>query len=111
MPPPGFVRIGRAADVPEDSGFAAAAGGRRIAVFRVGAAFHAIDDACPHMGSPLSGGVCADGVVTCPWHGWRFRVTDGAWTAAPNNRNACYDVHSEGDELFVHPVPRPARRD
>ena len=114
MPAPeGFVHVGSAAEVPVGSGLAVEVAGRRIAVFRVGEglleSFHAIDDRCPHQGSPLSAGSCVDGVVTCPWHGWRFRVTDGAWTAAPANRNACYDVHAEAGELYVNPVPRDSR--
>jgi nitrite reductase (NADH) small subunit/3-phenylpropionate/trans-cinnamate dioxygenase ferredoxin subunit len=77
------------------------AGGKRIALFRVDDAVYAIDDACPHMGASLGAGAVEGGVVTCPWHGWRFRVTDGAWVSCPNNRNKTYAVRVEGGQVFV----------
>ena len=36
-----------------------------------------IDNACPHAGGNLSGGEVHDGVVTCPWHQWRFDLSSG----------------------------------
>ncbi|HMA52400.1 MAG TPA: Rieske (2Fe-2S) protein, partial [Magnetospirillaceae bacterium] len=29
-------------------------------------------DVCPHRNVPLSPGQVQDGVLTCPYHGWRF---------------------------------------
>ncbi len=33
---------------------------------------------CPHLGGPLDDAPVVDGVVTCPWHGYRFDVRTGA---------------------------------
>ena len=33
---------------------------------------------CPHQLGPLAADKLADGVVTCPWHGYRFDVRTGA---------------------------------
>ena len=33
--------------------------------------------ACPHLALPLDAEPDADGVVTCPWHGYRFDVRTG----------------------------------
>lgn len=39
-------------------------------------AFHA---ECPHMLAPLSPDhVASDGIITCPWHGYRFDIRTGA---------------------------------
>ncbi|GAA0286297.1 hypothetical protein GCM10010302_25710 [Streptomyces polychromogenes] len=38
---------------------------------------HALADRCSHMGGPLSEGELEDGCVRCPWHGSRFRLSDG----------------------------------
>jgi len=43
----------------------------------------AIDDRCTHRGGPLHEGEVADGCVSCPWHGSRFRLADGAVMAGP----------------------------
>lgn len=32
---------------------------------------------CPHQGLPLTGAPDADGVITCPWHGYRFDAASG----------------------------------
>ena len=60
---------------------------------------------CPHMGASLSGGVIENGVVTCPWHAWRFRLTDGAWADNPRIKIGCYPVRVEGDEVQVEAPP------
>ncbi len=40
-------------------------------------------DRCSHMSGPLSGGDLAEGSLTCPWHGSRFRLGDGAVLRGP----------------------------
>lgn len=32
---------------------------------------------CPHQGLPLDAEPDADGVITCPWHGYRVQVRSG----------------------------------
>ena len=39
---------------------------------------------CPHMDGPLFEGSIADGEVTCPWHGWRYRLETGERTDEPD---------------------------
>lgn len=38
---------------------------------------------CPHRGAPMEAGPRADGAVTCPWHGSRFSLRDGALLRGP----------------------------
>lgn len=82
------------------------AGGRPIAVFRHGDGYFAIDDVCPHMGASLSEGYVEDGIVTCSWHAWRFRLADGLWADNPRLKIGCYPVHVNGDEVQIE-VPAP----
>jgi nitrite reductase (NADH) small subunit/3-phenylpropionate/trans-cinnamate dioxygenase ferredoxin subunit len=77
-----------------------------IAIFRVGDQYFAIDDTCPHMGASLSGGHVSDGIVTCSWHFWRFRLSDGAWADNPRIKIGSYPVHIVGDEIKIE-VPDP----
>ena len=74
----GFVRVGRAGDVPLLEGRAVTVGGRRIAVFRTEAGYHAIGAVCPHAGGPLADGIVGDSCVTCPLHNRRFDLRTGA---------------------------------
>ncbi|MEG3988338.1 Rieske (2Fe-2S) protein [Microcoleus sp. S28C3] len=48
-----------------------------IALFYSNDRVYAIDNRCPHMGFPLNGSTCKDGIVTCPWHYARFDVASG----------------------------------
>ena len=48
-----------------------------IALFYSNDRVYAIDNRCPHMGFPLHGSVCKDGIVTCPWHYARFDLASG----------------------------------
>ena len=100
------VSIGKAEDIPEGGSVVVEVNGKDVAVFRAGGRFFAIDDLCPHMGASLSGGYVEDGVVTCPWHYWRFRLSDGAWADNPKVKTGCYAVHVVGDQLELE-VPDP----
>ena len=96
-----FRRVCRVGDLKDGEGKAVAVGGKVVAVFRCGDAFHAIDDTCPHMGASLSGGYVESGIVTCPWHAWRFRVTDGTWVDNPRLKTGCYQVRVIGDDVQI----------
>ncbi len=103
-----FHTVCKVHEVPEGEGKTVAVGPKLIAVFRQGETFFAIDDVCPHMGAPLSGGYVEDGVVTCPWHAWRFRLTDGAWADNPRIKIGCYPVRVAGDDVQVQVGPAKA---
>ena len=95
------VTVGKASDVPEGGSVVVTVNQKDVAVFRVNGQFFAIDDLCPHMGASLSGGYVENGVVTCPWHYWRFQLTDGAWADNPKVKTGCYTVHVVGDDLQI----------
>lgn len=95
------VTVGRVGDVPEGGSVVVEVNGKDVAVFRVGGQHYAIDDLCPHAGASLSGGTVEDLVVTCPWHYWRFRLTDGAWADNPRIKTGSYPIHVVGDEIRV----------
>lgn len=58
-------------------------GGVPVMVVRNGGHVYALADRCSHRGGPLSDGEVADGCVTCPWHGSRFRLEDGSVEQGP----------------------------
>jgi nitrite reductase (NADH) small subunit/3-phenylpropionate/trans-cinnamate dioxygenase ferredoxin subunit len=57
------------------------------------------------MGASLAGGYVENGVVTCPWHAWRFRVTDGTWADNPRVKIGSYPIRIEGDDILVQIDP------
>jgi nitrite reductase (NADH) small subunit/3-phenylpropionate/trans-cinnamate dioxygenase ferredoxin subunit len=98
-----FETVARIGDIPEGQGRAYPVNGRMVAVYRIEGAYLAMLDACPHMGASLAGGFVEEGVVTCPWHAWRFCVRDGTWADNPkaNLRTPTFEVRVVGDEIQV----------
>jgi nitrite reductase/ring-hydroxylating ferredoxin subunit len=71
--------------------------GRRYAVFAIGGELEVTDAACPHNGGPLARGIIRDGVVTCPWHWYRFEVQSGQCLTTARYRLRKYPViHRDG---------------
>ncbi|NNF54218.1 MAG: Rieske (2Fe-2S) protein [Acidimicrobiales bacterium] len=68
----------------------ATVGDHRIAVVRTEAGVFALDNACPHQGYGLVTGSLGcdssgDAAITCQWHNWKFRVSDGVCTQGEEN--------------------------
>jgi len=101
------IPLGKVSDVPAGEAVVVEVNGKDVAVFHHAGNFYAIDDLCPHMGASLSGGFVEDGVVTCPWHYWRFNLADGSWADNPKVKTGCYLVHVEGDDVVLEVPDRP----
>ncbi len=54
-----------------------------VVVIGDGRRVHVLADRCSHMSGPLSEGSLDDGCLTCPWHGSRFRISDGTVARGP----------------------------
>jgi nitrite reductase (NADH) small subunit/3-phenylpropionate/trans-cinnamate dioxygenase ferredoxin subunit len=93
--------------IPEGGGESFVVRGRMIAVFCYQGIYHAIDDLCPHMGASLATGELEGGIVSCPWHAWRFRISDGTWCDNPRIKIDSFPVRLVGDEIQVAVSPRP----
>ncbi|MSQ95433.1 MAG: nitrite reductase [Gemmataceae bacterium] len=96
-----FHTVCKFAELKSGEGKTVAIGHKMIALFLVEGQTFAIDDTCPHMGASLSGGYLEDGIVTCPWHAWRFRVTDGVWADNPRIKIGCHQVRIVGEDVQV----------
>jgi nitrite reductase/ring-hydroxylating ferredoxin subunit/uncharacterized membrane protein len=81
--PGDWTRAMDLADLPEATPTTARADGVVLFLYRRGDQIRAIDNRCSHRGGPLDEGECDGEVVTCPWHGSRFRLTDGGIVRGP----------------------------
>jgi nitrite reductase/ring-hydroxylating ferredoxin subunit len=84
-----YVTVADVADIPPGQLRLVTTGSRWYALANVGGRFYALDNNCPHNGGPLAKGTLDGSVLQCPWHGWRWDVTNGkncwpgsAWRAA-----------------------------
>jgi len=75
--------------------------GKQIALWRIesGEVF-AVDNRCPHQGYPLAAGAVRDGMLTCEWHNWRFRLCDGACVLGGEDVRA-YPVRIDGGAVWL----------
>src|SRR5207247_5770858 len=74
----GWLSVGPPLSIPDKGArIVAAPDGERIAVFRDGAQIGALSNLCAHQHGPIGEGRIIDGCVTCPWHGYQYRLKDG----------------------------------
>ena len=48
--------------------------------------FYCLDGRCTHAGAPLAEGTLNGWVLTCPWHGSQFNITNGAILRGPTEK-------------------------
>jgi nitrite reductase (NADH) small subunit/3-phenylpropionate/trans-cinnamate dioxygenase ferredoxin subunit len=77
--------------------------GRELAVFRMTSppGVYVLDNACPHANGNLAAGRVKDGIVSCPWHGWRFRLCDGRSAQGSVARARAYPVEIRGEDIYI----------
>ncbi len=97
-----FVRLIEFSRCRRDGGTFVECGGRELAVFIPSDDGEVVvtDNACPHASGNLSGGTVEAGVVTCPWHNWRFNLRTGECIDSAKARVTRYPV--EVREQFVY---------
>lgn len=80
-------------------------GGVPILLVRHQEHIYALAEICAHLGGPLSEGTLGEGCVTCPWHGSRFRLTDGAILNGPATfPQPVYETRVRDGMIEVHPA-------
>jgi nitrite reductase/ring-hydroxylating ferredoxin subunit/DMSO/TMAO reductase YedYZ heme-binding membrane subunit len=104
----GWLVVGTPQSIPDQAArIVAARGGERIAVFRDGRRFGALTNLCAHQNGPIGEGRIIDGCVTCPWHGFQYRLEDGCAPAPFTEKLATYRVRLRGGMIEVDPRPLP----
>lgn len=91
------------ADVAEGALVRVDVAGQQVVLARRGDRVRAIGAVCSHFGGPLEQGeVDAEGCLVCPWHGSRFRLSDGSVARGPAvSPQLAYDGRRAGDRLQV----------
>jgi nitrite reductase/ring-hydroxylating ferredoxin subunit/uncharacterized membrane protein len=78
------LELGDVADIPEGGPTKAKAGINALVLVRTGETILALHETCAHAGGPLAEGTLVDGCIECPWHGSRYRLTDGHVRRGPS---------------------------
>jgi nitrite reductase/ring-hydroxylating ferredoxin subunit len=79
--------------------------GRDLVLISLNGTIHALDNACPHRGGPLSEGDLEGDLLYCPLHAWSFDVKTGASVSPPGAKVARFQVQVADGVVYVSPFP------
>lgn len=104
----GWHEVGQPLDIPDKRArIVILTAEERVAVFRDGDTVAAVSNACAHQNGPLGEGKIVFGCVTCPWHGFGYRMSDGCSPAPFTEKIPTYKLRLEEGVLFVHERANP----
>jgi nitrite reductase/ring-hydroxylating ferredoxin subunit len=96
-----YVKVASVDQLQPEQGMLVEPNGQRIAVFRTGGEYFAIDDTCTHIGAPLHEGQLMGQCVVCPWHGAMFQLSTGQGTPPAHGPVKRYPVRLNGSDIEV----------
>ena len=96
-----LVRICPAAEVPSEGTKLVTLDQQELAIIAHGGKFYAVENRCPHKGGPLGLGQLRNGIITCPWHRFRFELETGKSVTNPAMRATTYRVIVEQGDLLL----------
>ena len=100
----GWLTVGPPDSIPDRAArIVTAPDGERIAVFRDGSQIGALTNVCAHQNGPIGEGRIIDGCVTCPWHGYQYRLEDGCAPPPFTEKLATYRVRLRDGLVEVDP--------
>lgn len=76
-----------------------------VAIFRHEGRLSAVSNLCAHQNGPLGEGRVIDGCITCPWHGFQYRLEDGCALAPFTEKLATYRVRVRDGMIQLDPRP------
>ena len=100
----GWVKANKLADMKD--GFANVTlleNGDRVAVFLADGKLSAISNACAHQNGPLGEGKIIRCLVTCPWHGFQYDITNGQSPAPFTEQIPTYNIEVLGGYIWIDP--------
>jgi nitrite reductase/ring-hydroxylating ferredoxin subunit/DMSO/TMAO reductase YedYZ heme-binding membrane subunit len=78
-----------------------------VAIFRHDGKLSAVTNLCAHQNGPLEEGRVVDGCITCPWHGFQYRLSDGRAPPPFTEKLATYQLRVEAGVILLDPRPNP----
>ncbi len=100
----GWIAALPLADLPDGGTRFAEVSGQPVILSRFGATVTCFADSCAHMGLPMDMGLVADGILTCPHHGFRYALESGECLTAPEVQLAPHGARIAGGMIEVRLV-------
>ncbi|WP_373530460.1 NifU family protein [Nostoc sp.] len=96
-----WIKVVTIDQVPELSVLAVQLAGNLLILHRQGVTVKCYRNACTHLGSPLEKGKVENGIITCPSHGFQYKLETGECLTAPDISLQSYPVEIKDDKVFV----------
>lgn len=102
---PHWLELTSLAEVPTQGVLAMKVEGRSLLLTRTGSTVVCFHNACSHLGLPLDSGPIEQGILTCPDHGFRYRLETGACLTVPAMPLQQYPVQVQDGRVFIQVPP------
>jgi thiamine pyrophosphate-dependent acetolactate synthase large subunit-like protein/nitrite reductase/ring-hydroxylating ferredoxin subunit len=102
-----WFRVADVDDLPAGRVRTVLAGRRSIVLTRVGDAYGALDNKCPHQGGPLGEGSIEKGWLRCPWHGYDYDPLTGTPPPGFSDAPSRFAVEVRADGVYVEVPDEP----
>jgi len=96
-----WMKVATLDEVPEFSVVAVQLAGTSLILHRQGVTVKSYRNACTHLGSPLEKGKVENGIITCPAHGFQYKLETGKCLTVPDVSLQPYPVKVKDDKVFV----------
>jgi nitrite reductase/ring-hydroxylating ferredoxin subunit len=95
------VCVASAADVPPGERKLVEVEGISIGVFHYNGGWYALSNNCLHRGGPVCTGPLMGEVLTCPWHGYQYELTNGELLLDRSAKLEMYPVEVREGEIYL----------
>jgi len=96
-----WIKVATIDQVPEFSVLAVQIAGNSLILHRQGVTVTCYHNACTHLGSSLEEGKVENGIITCPSHGFQYKLKTGQCLTAPDVSLHSYPLKIKDDKVFV----------
>jgi nitrite reductase/ring-hydroxylating ferredoxin subunit len=93
--------VGDEAEIPEGERTLVEVNGLSIGVFHHQGNWYAVRNHCLHRGGPVATGPLEGDELVCPWHGYRYNLTNGSLLVDPAVKLDMYPVSVRDGNVYL----------
>ncbi|MDJ0553172.1 MAG: NifU family protein [Microcoleaceae cyanobacterium MO_207.B10] len=97
----GWVALANIDEIPEGDILAVDVDGLKLILTRVGDDVIAYRNSCSHLAKPIDKGEVIEGVLSCPFHNFKYHLATGECLTAPEMSLQQYPVTRRGDRILI----------
>lgn len=96
-----MIPVAKISEVPNFGKKVITVSGQDVLLINIKGSIFAVENECPHQGSPLSAAIVKDDYISCPRHGYRFNLSDGSCSEHPDYTLRTFPVELRGDDILI----------